>query len=286
MIRYLKHHEINKEKWDEAIRNSLQQSLYAVSWYLDCVSPQWCALVEDDYLSVMPLPIKRKWGVPLITQPVLCQQLGIFFNDHSIITDYNRWLNVIPKKHILLRLSFNVENAKILSLKGVERINYQLSLQQNYDEINLAYSNDCKRNIAKALNKKLCTKEVSIDDAFIFFEQNDSLFNNPLYRHIFTTIKWKGQLYILGVYENEELLSTAFFMKSYSSYIYIAACTNEKGRKQAANYLLIDSFVRYNCKTDTILDFEGSSIASIAKFFAGFGAKSQTYIQIKKWNLL
>jgi hypothetical protein len=45
----LKHTEIDKQRWDKAIENSSFPSIYALSWYLDVVSPNWQALVSEDY---------------------------------------------------------------------------------------------------------------------------------------------------------------------------------------------------------------------------------------------
>jgi len=46
MIIYHKHHEIDRDRWDECIRKSFNGIIYAYSWYLDIVSPQWEALIE------------------------------------------------------------------------------------------------------------------------------------------------------------------------------------------------------------------------------------------------
>ena len=51
MIQYLLNHQIDKTKWDATIAEC--GNIYAFSWYLDIVHPQWEALVEDDYQSVM-----------------------------------------------------------------------------------------------------------------------------------------------------------------------------------------------------------------------------------------
>jgi hypothetical protein len=55
MIKYLKHKEINKEKWDKCISSSHNKIIYALSWYLDVVSPNWDGLIKGDYEAVMPI---------------------------------------------------------------------------------------------------------------------------------------------------------------------------------------------------------------------------------------
>jgi len=55
MIDYLLHSDIDKMKWDACIQKAFNGNIYALSWYLDVVHEGWEALVEDDYVRVMPL---------------------------------------------------------------------------------------------------------------------------------------------------------------------------------------------------------------------------------------
>lgn len=77
-IRYLKHNEIDKIKWDHTIKNSFNHLPYAYSWYLDCVCPNWHALVTENYEFVFPITLRRKAGVKYLYQPYFTQQLGLF----------------------------------------------------------------------------------------------------------------------------------------------------------------------------------------------------------------
>ncbi|MEA3446653.1 MAG: hypothetical protein U9R19_18205, partial [Bacteroidota bacterium] len=77
-IRFLIHKQIDKRKWNQCIKSSVNGIVYAYSWYLDIVSENWEALVEDDYKSVMPLTINEKYGISYLRQPIFTQQLGVF----------------------------------------------------------------------------------------------------------------------------------------------------------------------------------------------------------------
>ena len=57
---HLRNSEIDRTNWDNCIAQSANQLTYAHSWYLDVVSPQWEALVDENYDYVMPLPVKWK----------------------------------------------------------------------------------------------------------------------------------------------------------------------------------------------------------------------------------
>src|SRR5690554_8139686 len=74
----LRHHEIDKKRWDEGIARSTHPLVYADSWYLDIMSPQWEAVVSDDYSILWPLTLNRKYKLPMLMQPMFTQQLGVF----------------------------------------------------------------------------------------------------------------------------------------------------------------------------------------------------------------
>ena len=45
-------------------------------------------------------------------------------------------------------------------------------------------------------------------------------------------------------------------------------------------FFLIDNFIKNNAETDFLLDFEGSNIEGVQRFYKGFGAENQNYIHI------
>ena len=80
-LRLLARDQINVECWDILIKESQYSVFYAYHWYLDVVCAEWQAIVWQDgahYQMVMPLPIKRKWGMVSIEQPLFCPYLGLF----------------------------------------------------------------------------------------------------------------------------------------------------------------------------------------------------------------
>ena len=81
MIVYHKNNEIDREQWDNCIKNSPGSKPYAYSWYLDIMAPGWEALVDDDYDSVFPVPGFRQFGIKYVATPVFLQQLGAFSPD-------------------------------------------------------------------------------------------------------------------------------------------------------------------------------------------------------------
>jgi len=56
-------------------------------------------------------------------------------------------------------------------------------------------------------------------------------------------------------------------------------------RKDLTGYYVINEWIKESAGTKTILDFEGSSIPSIAHFFESFGSTNVPYYRIYR-NLL
>jgi hypothetical protein len=50
-------------------------------------------------------------------------------------------------------------------------------------------------------------------------------------------------------------------------------------------FLLIDTFIQNNSGKNLILDFEGSNIPGIARFYKGFGAMAETYYSVHQNRL-
>lgn len=287
MIRFLKNHEIDKQKWDATIDMSLGGIFYAKSWYLDFVSPHWCALIQDDYFIIMPLPIKKKWGIPLVTQALLCQQLGLFSLKKIDENDVYHFFSKIPKKFPFIRLSLNLSNP--LSLKGNNKLreNYILTLSKSYHYLYNSFCEDTKRNIKKALQKAVSVqKNIPISEAFSFFSEYKSVFNNDSLKRILLFLVESGRCEIHAAFFDSNIVSVVFFVSDNARFISIASATNVIGRKTGANYAIFNSFIQEHAEQQVILDFEGSSIPSIAKYFAGFGSEPKEFLQIKRWNLL
>ena len=57
--------------------------------------------------------------------------------------------------------------------------------------------------------------------------------------------------------------------------------SSSSGKKRGASHFLFDQIIRKFSKSDHVLDFEGSSIASIAQFYEGFGAVEEIFYNYK-----
>ncbi len=286
-ISYVKHNDIDFSKWDDCINHSLNGIVYAYSWYLNIVAGEWDALIGDDYRAVFPLVKGKKYGVLYLYQPLFTQQLGVFSPiriDSQIIKSF---LDSIPKKFQYQIINFNTYNY-LENVEGevFERVTYQFDLIQPYFDLSSNYNDNTKRNISKSIAMGVSVnKMLSVADYIHFKRQNliVPLKGDPIERlnRIMLQALEKGVGEIYAAFTDQrELCAAAFFIRSNEKVIYLSAASNELGRTNRAMFTLVDQFINDYSESHLVLDFEGSSIVSVARFYAGFGAKKCTYQQI------
>lgn len=285
-IKHFKHSQIDKTRWDHTIRDSANALLYAYSYYLDIVSPGWEALIYNDYEVLMPLPVKSKWGVSYLVQPQYTQQLGLFSKNKIDGALVDAFIREIP--YFSYELHLNEENS--FPNKSLKRRNYLLDLQKdNYQNLYRSFSKNCKRNIGKANANSLQIKEnMSIEQFFDFYDATATEYeklNKALGLQIFTEIAKRETLKIYTVYHNEKPISASVQVFSGDRIINLLPISTVEGKKHSAMFLLINHIIELNAGKDLTLDFEGSMIDGIARFYRGFGAKEHFYPHIKRFRL-
>jgi hypothetical protein len=275
-------------KWDKSIESSRNRLIYAYSWYLDIVSPGWEAIADDDYQTVMPLPVKSKFGLKYLVQPVFTQQLGIFSASNLSETVVWEYISRIPKKYF--RQIFNLNSANILSpsTKLTNRSNYELDLNRNYSELYQHFNENTRRNIKKAGNSG-CLPEKSSDVVlFLAHYQKNAKerlngFMLEKLKYIISTclLRNKGEVYWARNKQGNMIAGT-FFIADEDRIIYAASFSTQEGMENSAMFYIINEIIRQNANSPKVLDFEGSMIPGVARFFAGFGAEIKIYQQYKK----
>ena len=294
-IRFVSNNDIDREKWDQCIAQSPFAIAYAYGWYLDRICRKWDALIGGDYQYVMPLVNNSKFGISYIYQPFFTQQLGIFSGLPVESAIIGQFLNAIPKQFRLTDMNLNLGNP-ILSEHFSTRNNttYHLNLQPEISEIRAAYNSNTRRNIQKAIQNKVSISQLSDVPLFIEFTQANlkeksteiksrhysalqEVANYALHNNL-------GEIYVARNPENK-LLASVFFVQTNQASIYLAASSNQEGIEKSAMFLLIDTFIQKNAGSMMSIDFEGSNIPGVARFYAGFGGLPKTYFSVHQNRL-
>lgn len=289
-ISYLKQNEISTTKWDNCIAGSINGIVYAYSWYLDVVCETWEALVLGDYETVMPLTYGKKYGISYLYQPSFSQQLGIFSSQNLSEEIVIGFIKSIPKKYSFIEINLNKFNSisQAGSIKVKQNTTYELELIKDYESLFRKYNKNTIRNVRNAIQNKI-TVVPGLKPNDVISLINSSENKQGFKEKDFTIIrrliagagrKKSGQLY--GAYTNKNNLCAAgFFVHSNKKVCFILSVANDEAKKAGAMFLLIDEFIKQYASKDMILDFEGSNIEGVARFYAGFGAKPFNYPAIK-----
>ncbi len=285
---YIKHQDIDDKKWSVCIDKADNSRIYANIWHLDRTAEVWDALVLGDYDYVMPLPVRSKYGLKYIYQPTFCQQLGIFPSPNKKIAEL--FYQALYKQLRYVEIQVNSSNPTLLNdnrFNFIPRKNLLLDLRYNYKSLARTYSTNTKRNISKANKYNLqYVQGIRLEDYLEFKETNltgnTSAKNIEKLKSIIAYGQYKGIGEIFGVYSQENTLCAAvYFCRWKNRVIYLNAVSNQLGKDLRAMHFLLDNFIQNNAEHNLLLDFEGSMIPGVARFYEGFGAVSESYFQLK-----
>jgi hypothetical protein len=285
MIRFLRNNEINRPEWDNCIGGSRQGLVYAMSWYLDHVSPGWCGLMEEDYSIVMPLPVKKKYGISYIIQPLYSQQLGIFSKNLLTADKIAEFINSIPLQFKYISLNLNFDNELIPGFP-VQKLNnnFELDLNREYQEIAESYSVNARRNLQKASGFTI-RFDGSIEELTRLKTQNTAKHRSrippqKIQEFIYSNLK-QSSGFICSAAIDSKTIAAVFFLKSEKRIYYLIPVSNSEGKEKKAMFVIIDKVIQKYSGSPVILDFEGSNIPGLARFFEGFGAVNHPYPSVK-----
>ncbi|WP_276967392.1 hypothetical protein [Chryseobacterium sp.] len=289
MIRRLKYHEIDFVKYAQCLENSEQRKYSAAKHFLDTTSTMpWEILVYKDYEAVMPVPFVRKYGMKIVHNPKLCQQLGVFSAKDNV--DLNEaFLEYLEKNYMIRAYSFNDVN----QLRTKIRIKKNFLLYpEAYEKVYLRYSPKRKRKLRldEVVLKESEIKTISYEKAKAFIESNTIGINKD--HDLFEFMRIFENFYKLSY-----LKFTAFYYKhkivnviaTYSDGNMVALLGNFNDKdyvKLSGASVLIDHVIKENIETH-IFDFEGGDLPNIEEFFRGFRPELRPYgiIENSKKNL-
>lgn len=298
-ILYVPYKKIDKQRYDETITKAHNGSVYAYSWYLDAFC-KWDILCTPNYEYVMPLPTKNLLRIQkIIYQPFFIQQLGIFTYKKLDFSIVNQFINSIPKscKHLSYNLNHaNVQTLKTDYLQGVDRNNFLLDINTNYETLNNNYHDNLKRNIAKAKKHNLWFSfRVSLEFCIDFYQKNAG-YKSPVVkkthyaqlRKAIENAMNSAMAFCVGITnDKQEIIASNIFLYSHNKLINLLPASNAEGIEKQAMSFLMDQIIQKYCERDNlILDFEGSNIEGVARFYKQFGSQNFPYFTLQYNKLI
>ncbi|WP_197070472.1 GNAT family N-acetyltransferase [Hymenobacter sp. DG25B] len=297
-LRYLPHAQLDLSAWDTCVAAATEPVPYAYSWWLAATAGRWDAVVEIDetsgaYLSVFPLPIKRRpWGRE-VYQPPFTQQLGLLTTAGSRQRNVLDYLTLIKGRFARFYLQLHTGQELASAPAGFqlkERYTYQLSLAPHYPALLAGFEADYRRRLRRNQEQPqplAVTSAAAADELITLFQTEATGAAAGLkpqeyerLKKLLGALKTRGLGQVLEVRapQSGALLAGAVFVTHPHRLIYLFAAASAAGRQAGAPLLLLNYIIQHHAGTrGLLLDFEGGMIPSIARFFANFGAAAVPY---------
>jgi len=292
-IKYIEHKDLDFQKWNKCISSSINGTIHAYSWFLELTCDYWDALIEDDYASVMPLPIYKKGKYEIISQHYFQKSLGLYSGSTMRTGLLKLFMDAIPKKFKYYKITVN----KFVSINGCENLHdgyyqsFELDLISNYDKLKSHYQEFTCDAIASSKNLQVSVVQgLQPYDLLQLMKKNKNLSSAALrekdiqvLRLIISQSIRNGMGEIVGAYDvYNNLTAAVLFFNSYQK-IYLTFYAQSKdslGNK--ALYAIVDHYIKKNAEKNLTLTFETDSKKSPLSA-SGFGAM-KSFSPVLKYN--
>lgn len=279
-IKIIPSKDIDRDKWDACVARNENGLIYARSFYLDALAPRWDAFVVGDYMAVMPLVWKRKYGIKYFCCVRFIQQLGfigaIEISAKDLLKAIRRiaWLGDIP---------FNFFNDFYFLNRA--RTNQIIYLNREYRDIYQDYHPALKRNIKKAERNSLSYSKGCAEDISCFIDLHaENLADHYQEKEIISLLALskeesaKQYFLIKKVVNKENIpLCISLCLKDHKRIYNTLLATSAEGKEYCAMPYLIDNIIKEYAQTNMIFDFQGSDIPGVKRFNSKFSPVIQPY---------
>lgn len=270
---------------------TLGHALHEQLWFISLLSNNSVKIfIYGEYDTVLFLPYRSKFAFKYAYMPVLLQKLSFFGHNSGIEPIIKKVLQTIRFGEISIINTPFVERFDLTKV----RKNYKLDLQNSYSDLRSNFSNNHKRNILKTEHIEIQESQsldalisiFNLEKSNLFGQKRIKQLENGLYK-IANCFELNNKTLIINAYDSNHLIASAFFIH-YNAAIYYVLGSSYKNDKKLSSlglFRIFDYVIKSYSDTNTILDFEGSEIPGIARFFKGFGAIQEEY-NFVRWNRL
>ena len=251
MLKFYLHKDIDLNKWNHSINNSLDADIFHTYWFLNiATNNKWDAIISDNYDILIPLPYKLTLRRKHIDTPDLIPYSGPLHA--KIISTLNEniqqeFIDLLKANKLKLK-KFRTLSSNFKNLNPALKSFFVTDLIYPYDRLYDNYQPDIKEIIQKADNLKLhFNSKIKIEGAIEFLYDNNTyqrLDNYEKIKNICKIAQNKKQLKILGLYNSRmELLALGIFLifKNKISFLSFGYKSSDQTFKPDHLYLLISN---------------------------------------------
>jgi hypothetical protein len=292
MIRHLRHHEIDREAWQQRLMRCGNRMWYVQDWVLDISSPGWEALVDDELDAMMPLTWRRKYFIKYLYQPYGTQQQGVFAPRYDDRIG-ERFLRALPTEFRWCDIALN-EAMGPLTIPGMSftPLDQQvIPLDRPIGGLRANYSKGHRRNLAKCADLPVVHDATPSEFIALFKRTTAARYNSgtaadhDMVRRLLDEACHRGQCRIPGLRVNGDLVAAAAMLEWEGRTIFFKSAADERGTEIKSMFRITDHYMEQHAGSGVLLDFAGSSTPSVARFNSGFGAQRKVYLRLRRNGL-
>jgi hypothetical protein len=280
------------EDYNRCITASPNGTIYALSWYLDIICPDWELLANRDYSTVMPLPVFRTMGRKIIRQPDFAYQLGVFSVSIPDPETVYRYLRAIPGSYRLRKLCLNKFN---IVTKDNARIHNaaELDLISPYKQMRTRYARPIRERLNLAEEHTLgFVGNISVNDLLMFSYRLDKLNKQKLKPNQISTlrliasnaIRYRSAQIASAFDSANNLCAVILFLIFNGRASILHAAANGEGMKTGAIEFIIDHFIRENSEQNLILSIDNPGDKYLMETLKNFGSGISDYPCLKQFG--
>ena len=265
--------DIDNVKWDQLVSETKNADFYSYTWYLDAVSENWCAIIDDEYTKGIALPFTIRLGVENLYTPVFLTYVEVLGNDvdtdelKSLILEKFSNIFLSTKQNIfgdkceeyVYQRIVNFETYKIGSqakrmLKKAEKNNLEAMTSDNFDAI------------LSVVNSELTDKFIGITKQSL--------------KVLKTLVEASDKAGLLVNYEINDL-GGIICLEDEQKVFYLKGAVVEDVKKNGGMYLALNSAIDNAREKGKSFDFGGSRVPGVMKFNYNLGGEDVIYYSYK-----
>ena len=262
-IRAVSRQNLDVDAYNQCVRTAPSACIYALSWYLDATAEKWYALVLGAYEAVMPIPIRRKWGISYVYQPFMIQQLGVF---PSGVHDSKFFQNMLSR-HIHVDYTFHSSD---YAPSSIAQVNLTLQLNKSLEDITDLFSSNRKRDLKKASKQELHLSNLTsweeiqqvISGNLVGPYHNAS---DIVHRLVDSALSPDHIKSVAVYYQKQCIFFLLYGLSGQRIYYLLPLAINPLAKEMGvATWVVVQLIKQYQSKY-SIFDFEGSQVPGVRK---------------------
>ena len=286
------------------------EPIFSRSWWLDAVAPKQWDLIEveenNKVVAKLAFCIKKSHGFKILTQPMLTQVLGSYFDIETDKSKYstilsrqkdlsNKLLDKLPAyDYFSQNFHYSFTNWLPLYWKGFQqstRYTYVIENLANLDDVWSNFEPKIRTDIKKAQTQVVVRDDLGLEE---FYKINLMTFERQNRQPAcdFETLNSldkacaiKNSKKIFFAQDSLGRVHAAIYIVwDEESAYYLMGGGDPALRNSGATSLLLWEAIKFASTVTKKFDFEGSMVESIERFFRGFGAIQRPYFNISKMN--